>query len=127
GLNKVTPTDDHNDVAVGFRHHRPRPMIMREEGSMGEEAGTPKGLPDGRGEGGRVPPPLQGLDRFEARERIVQMLRAQGLLEKAEPHQHAVRHCYRCDTVVEPRLSDQWFVKMRPLAAPALAAYRSGA
>src|SRR5438309_11329228 len=54
------------------------------------------------------------------------MLRAQGLLEKTEPHQHAVRHCYRCDTVVEPRLSDQWCRKMRPLAEPALAAYRRG-
>src|SRR6059036_4117511 len=94
------------------------PLIMREDGSMGEEAGT--------GEGGRVPPPLQGLDRFEARAKIVQLLKAQGLLEKSEPYQHAVRHCYRCDTVVEPRLSDQWFVKMRPLAEPALAAYRSG-
>src|SRR2546425_394994 len=70
--------------------------------------------------------PLRGLDRFEAREKIVQLLKAEGLLEKTEPHQHAVRHCYRCDTVVEPRLSDQWFVKMRPLAEPALAAYRSG-
>src|SRR6059036_1426230 len=94
------------------------PLIMREDGSMGEEAGT--------GEGGRVPPPLQGLDRFEARAKLVQLLKAEGLLEKTEPHQHAVRHCYRCDTVVEPRLSDQWFVKMRPLAEPALAAYRSG-
>src|SRR5438093_1516950 len=126
GFVKVTPAHDANDFEIGLRHHLPMPLIMREDGSMGEEAGTPKGLPDGRGEGGRVPPPLQGLDRFEARERIVQMLRAQGLLEKAEPHQHAVRHCYRCDTVVEPRLSDQWFVKMRPLAEPALAAYRSG-
>src|SRR5437773_3387525 len=52
------------------------------------------------------------------------MLKAQGLLEKVEPHQHAVRHCYRCDTVVEPRLSDQWFVKMRPLAELVLKAYR---
>ena len=126
GFVKVTPAHDANDFEIGLRHHLPMPLIMREDGSMGEEAGTPKGLPDGRGEGGRVPPPLQGLDRFEAREKIVQMLRAQGLLEKAEPHQHAVRHCYRCDTVVEPRLSDQWFVKMRPLAEPALAAYRSG-
>jgi len=126
GFVKVTPAHDANDFEIGLRHHLPMPLIMREDGSMGEEAGTPKGLPDGRGEGGRVPPPLQGLDRFEAREKIVQMLRAQGLLEKAEPHQHAVRHCYRCDTVVEPRLSDQWFVKMRPLAEPALAAYRGG-
>jgi valyl-tRNA synthetase len=55
------------------------------------------------------------------------LLQQQGLLEKIEPHQHAVRHCYRCDTVVEPRLSDQWFVKMRPLAEPVLADYHRGA
>src|SRR6059036_3750635 len=118
GFVKVTPAHDANDFEIGLRHHLPMPLIMREDGSMGEEAGT--------GEGGRVPPPLQGLDRFEARAKIVQLLKAQGLLEKSEPYQHAVRHCYRCDTVVEPRLSDQWFVKMRPLAEPALAAYRSG-
>ena len=52
--------------------------------------------------------------------------RKSGRLVKVEPHQHAVRHCYRCDTVVEPRLSDQWFVKMKPLAKPALAAVRDG-
>src|SRR5439155_579104 len=76
--------------------------------------------------GPRVPQELQGVDRFEARKKIVAMLKAQGLLEKVEPHQHAVRHCYRCGTVVEPRLSDQWFVKMKPLAEPVLAAYRDG-
>ena len=71
---------------------------------------------------GRVPAELRGLDRFEARERIVADARgSSGALVKIEPHQHAVRHCYRCDTVVEPRLSDQWFVKMEPLAEPALA------
>jgi valyl-tRNA synthetase len=57
----------------------------------------------------------------------VDMLKERGLLEKVEPHRHAVRHCYRCDSVVEPRLSDQWFVKMKPLAEPALEAYRTGA
>ncbi len=56
----------------------------------------------------------------------MQLLRERKLLEKVEPHRHAVRHCYRCETVVEPRLSDQWFVKMKPLAEPALAAYRDG-
>src|SRR5437016_10549528 len=126
GFVKVTPAHDANDFEIGLRHKLDMPLVIREDGSMGEEPGNPKGLPDGRGEGGRVPPPLRGLDRFEAREKIVQLLKAEGLLEKTEPHQHAVRHCYRCDTVVEPRLSDQWFVKMRPLAEPALAAYRSG-
>src|SRR6059036_449537 len=58
GFVKVTPAHDANDFEIGQRHHLPMPLIMREDGSMGEEAGTPKGLPDGRGEGGRVPPPL---------------------------------------------------------------------
>src|SRR5256886_15713351 len=75
---------------------------------------------------GRVREALRGLDRFEARDRIVEMLRAEGALAKVESHQHAVRHCYRCDTVVEPRLSDQWFVKMEPLARSALKAVRDG-
>ncbi len=60
GFVKVTPAHDANDFEIGLRHHLPMPLIMREDGSMGEEAGTPKGLPDGRGEGGRVPPPLKG-------------------------------------------------------------------
>src|SRR5947208_3940933 len=92
------------------------PLIMREDGTMGEEPG--------KREEERVPPALRGVDRFEAREKVVEMLKEQGLLEKVEPHTHAVRHCYRCDTIVEPRLSDQWFVKMQPLAEPVLAQYR---
>jgi len=74
----------------------------------------------------RVPAELLGADRFEARERIIRSLEQSGQLIKVEPHQHAIRHCYRCDTVVEPRLSDQWFVKMAPLAKPALKAVRNG-
>jgi valyl-tRNA synthetase len=73
-----------------------------------------------------APERFQGLDRYEARKRVVAEFEAAGLLEKVEPHRHAVGHCYRCDTVVEPRLSEQWFVKMAPLARPALAAYREG-
>src|SRR5213593_2114660 len=117
GFVKVTPAHDANDFEIGTRHKLEMPLIMREDGTMGEEPG--------KREGERVPPSLRGLDRFEAREKIVEMLKEQGLLEKVEPHRHAVRHCYRCDTVVEPRLSDQWFVKMQPLAAPVLAAYRN--
>jgi valyl-tRNA synthetase len=75
---------------------------------------------------GRVPETLAGLDRAEARSKIVAMLQESGAMVKIEPHQHSVRHCYRCDTVVEPRLSDQWFVNMKPLAARALAVLRSG-
>src|SRR3989441_302016 len=78
----------------------------------------------GTGDGGRVPPDLQGLDRFDARKKIVKQLEQEGLLVKVEQHRHSVRRCYRCETVVEPRLSDQWFVKMKPLAEPVLAAYR---
>src|SRR6184192_2159804 len=119
GFVKVTPAHDAPDFEIGVRHKLEMPLVIREDGTMGEE-------PD-KGEGGRVPPLLRGLDRFGARETIVQMLKAQGLLEKVEPHPHAVRRCYRCDTIVEPRLSDQWFVKMQPLAEPVLAYYRRGA
>ncbi|MGH9259924.1 MAG: class I tRNA ligase family protein, partial [Acidimicrobiales bacterium] len=120
GFVKVTPAHDANDFEIGLRHKLAMPLVMTEDGRMEDEGGK------GKGEGGRVPPDLQRLDRFVAREKIVELLEAQGLLVKVEPHQHAVRHCYRCDTVVEPRLSDQWFVKMKPLAEPALAAYRAG-
>ncbi len=124
GFVKVTPAHDANDFEIGLRHKLPMPLIMREDGTMGEDGGGQGRT--GTDGGGRVPPELVGVDRFEARKRIAALLKAQGLLEKVEPHQHAVRHCYRCDTVVEPRLSDQWFVKMKPLAEPVLAAYRDG-
>src|SRR5436190_5291876 len=123
GFVKVTPAHDPNDFEIGLRHRLAMPLVMTEDGRMGE----PVGQSDGRTVGLRVPKELQGVDRFEARKKIVALLKAQGLLEKVEPHQHAVRHCYRCDTVVEPRLSDQWFVKMQPLAEPVLADYRRGA
>jgi valyl-tRNA synthetase len=88
-----------------------------------DETGTVREVNDADG---RVPESLSGMDRVEARRRVVELLEAEGRLVKVEPHDHAVRHCYRCDTVVEPRLSDQWFVKMEPLARPALAAMREG-
>jgi len=116
GVVKITPAHDANDFEVGLRHHLPAPVVIDPSGRLAE----------GTDAGGRVPASLRGLDRFVARERIVEMLRASGRLVKVEPHQHAVRHCYRCDTVVEPRLSDQWFVKMAPLAAPALQAVHEG-
>ena len=117
GVVKITPANDANDFAVGQRHALLAPVVIDEHGRMREE----------RDAAGRMPAALDGLDRFEARERIVELLRGEGVLVKTEAHQHAVRHCYRCDTVVEPRLSDQWFVKMEPLARPALAAVREGA
>jgi len=117
GVVKITPAHDANDFDVGRRHKLPTPIVIDEHAVVREvdEAA------------GRVPPSLSGLDRFAARERIVAMLRESGALVKVQPHQHAVRHCYRCDTVVEPRLSDQWFVQMEPLARPALQAVRDGA
>ncbi len=116
GAVKITPAHDPNDFEVGMRHGLGQPVIMDAEARL-----------NGAGDAvDRVPPELRGVDRFEARERMVNMLRDAGALVKVEPHQHSVRHCYRCDTVVEPRLSDQWFVKMAPLAKPALEAVRSG-
>ena len=116
GVVKITPAHDANDFEVGARHGLPMPVVIDELGAMR----------DGADASGRVPESLRGVDRFEARARVVEMLRAAGQLVKVEPHQHAVRHCYRCGTVVEPRLSDQWFVRMAPLAKPALEALRAG-
>src|SRR5690606_14966920 len=73
-----------------------------------------------------VPEEFRGLDRFEARERVVAALRERGLLETVEDYTTSIPHCYRCNTVVEPRLSDQWFVNTKPLAEPALRASREG-
>ena len=110
GAVKLTPAHDPLDFEIGQRHGMAPIDIMTPEARMAET----------------VPPRFQGLDRFDARERVVAELGALGLLEGSEPHRHAVGHCYRCGTVVEPRLSDQWFVRMRRLAEPALAAYREG-
>ena len=116
GVVKITPAHDPNDFEVGKRHKLAMPAIMSPDGTMANVADADH----------RVPAELIGIDRFEARERIVRTLEKSKQLVKVESHQHAVRHCYRCDTVVEPRLSDQWFVKMEPLAKPALQAVRDG-
>ncbi|MEO8192221.1 MAG: valine--tRNA ligase [Gemmatimonadales bacterium] len=115
GAVKITPAHDANDFEMGTRHALPMPVVLSPEGMMANGADADS----------RVPADLLGADRFEARERVVQMLRHAGALVKIESHSHSVRHCYRCDTVVEPRLSDQWFVKMKPLAEPALEAVRA--
>src|SRR5438105_5052984 len=112
GFVKVTPAHDASDFEIGMRHKLEMPLVMSEDAKM---------------DGERVPAELRGVDRFEARKKIIKMLEKDGLLEKIEPYPHSVRRCYRCDTVVEPRLSDQWFVKMKPLAEPVLAEYRRGA
>ncbi|HET7586426.1 MAG TPA: valine--tRNA ligase [Gemmatimonadaceae bacterium] len=116
GAVKITPAHDANDFEVGVRHALPMPVVIAPDATMinGQDAAA------------RVPADLVGLDRTAARERVVAMLRDAGLLVNVETHEHAVRHCYRCHTVVEPRLSDQWFVRMAPLAEPALAAVRDG-
>ncbi len=116
GVVKITPAHDANDFEVAQRHQLAMPVVIDEHGAMREVMDA----------GGRVPDELRGLDRFEARKQIVRMLDAEGLLVKQEPYRVAVRRCYRCDTVVEPRLSEQWFVRMQPLAAPALQAVRDG-
>ena len=110
GAVKVTPAHDPTDFEIGKRQGLPSIDVMTPEARMSLAA----------------PERFQGLDRYEARKRVVAEFEAAGLLEKVESHRHAVGHCYRCDTVVEPRLSEQWFVKMAPLARPALAAYREG-
>ena len=110
GAVKVTPAHDPTDFEIGRRHGLPSIAVMTPEARISLAA----------------PDRFQGLDRYEARTRVVAEFEAAGLLERVEPHRHAVGHCYRCDTVVEPRLSDQWFVRMEPLARPALARYRDG-
>jgi valyl-tRNA synthetase len=109
GAVKVTPAHDPNDFAMGQRHKLPSINIMQPDAVLNENAGK-----------------FKGMDRFAARKAVVAELEARGLLEKIEEHRHAVGHCYRCSTVVEPYLSKQWFVRMEPLAKPALAAVKSG-
>ncbi|MCF7849580.1 MAG: valine--tRNA ligase [Kiritimatiellales bacterium] len=109
GLVKVTPAHDPNDFEMGQRHNLPQINVMTDSGIMNEEAG-----------------PYQGMDRFECRKQLMEDLKTGGLVEKVDKHHHAVGHCYRCDTVVEPRLSPQWFVKMKPLARPAIEAVQDG-
>ena len=121
GFVKVTPAHDANDFEIGLRHGLAMPLVMRENGTMGDDGGDRQGDTTLR-----VPQSLVGVDRFVARKQIVKQLEAAGLLAKVESHHHNVRHCYRCDSIVEPRLSDQWFVKMQPLAEPVLAAYHAG-
>lgn len=110
GFVKITPAHDPNDFDIGARHDLPRIDVMNDDASIGASA----------------PEAYRGLDRFEARRRVMADLESQGLVEGVETHRHSVGHCYRCDTMVEPRLSLQWFVKMKPLAEPALEAYRDG-
>jgi valyl-tRNA synthetase len=110
GMVKVTPAHDPNDFEIAGRTGLPLLTVMTPDARMNDA----------------VPEPFRGLDRFDARKAVVRALEAEGLLGGTQPHNHAVPRCYRCDTVVEPRLSKQWFVKMKPLAEPALAVSRDG-
>ena len=110
GFVKVTPAHDPNDFEIGQRHNLEQLLVIDEHGVMNEAAGSD----------------FAGLDRYAARKKALEMLQEQGLLERIEDHEHAVGHCYRCDTVVEPYLSDQWFVKMKPLAEEAIQVVEEG-
>jgi len=109
GAVKVTPAHDPNDYRMGKKHNLEFINVMTPDGRMNSLAGK-----------------FSGLDRFKAREALIQELKSAGLLEKIQEHKLAVGHCYRCHTIVEPYLSKQWFVKMRPLAAPAIKAVKNG-
>ena len=109
GALKITPGHDPNDFEVGERHSLPVINVMGEDGTLNEEAG-----------------PYAGVERFEARKAIAEQLEREGLLEKIEPRAHSVGRCQRSGDVVEPIVSMQWFVKIGPLAEPALAAVQDG-
>ena len=110
GIVKITPAHDPNDFLVGKRHGLEEINIMTDDGHMNELAGAK----------------YVGMDRFQCRDVLVADLEADGFLDHIEDYDNQVGHCYRCHEVVESRLSKQWFVKMKPLAEPAIAAVRSG-
>ncbi len=107
GAVKITPAHDPNDFEVGLRHNLPVIRVMDDNGVMNELAGK-----------------YNGLTRDECRKQIVEDLKEGGFLVKIEPYKHNVGECYRCSTIVEPIVSKQWFVKMKPLAEPAIAAVK---
>ena len=109
GAVKITPAHDPNDFELGRRHKLPEIDVMTEDAHMNAAAGA-----------------YAGMDRFDARKRIVEDLKAQGFLERIENHSHAVGICDRCKTVIEPRISTQWFCKMNSMAAKAMEAVESG-
>ena len=109
GAVKVTPAHDPVDYELGQRHHLEAIDVMTDDGRMNERAGA-----------------FAGQTQAEARRNVVAELERQGLLEKIEDYRHAVGHCQRCDSLVEPRISTQWFARMKPLAEPALQAVRDG-
>lgn len=109
GVVKITPAHDPNDFEVGLRHNLPIVNVLNEDATINEKGGK-----------------YAGLDRYAARKQIVADLEAGGFLVKTDPHVHNVGTCYRCSATVEPRVSKQWFVSMKPLAAPAIDAVKNG-
>ncbi len=102
GALKITPAHDPNDFEIGKKHGFSPIWIMDEDGKMSDNT--------------YVPADLRGLDRYEAREKILEMLKTQGQLVRVKPHEHSVGHCQRCGYTIEPYLSEQWFVKMQPVS-----------
>ena len=109
GAVKITPSHDPDDFSIGIKHNLEFITVIDSEGRMNENAGE-----------------FKGLDRFECREKIIEQLKKNGLLSKVEPYIHRVGHCHRCGTIIEPYLSTQWFVKMKPLAQPAIEVVEKG-
>jgi len=109
GAVKITPAHDINDFELGIRHNLPQITVIGFDAKMTEEAGK-----------------YAGLDREQCRTAVLKDLEAEGLLVREDLLQHAVGTCYRCDTVIEPLISRQWFVRMKPLAEPAIKAVRAG-
>ena len=109
GVVKITPAHDPNDFEVGLRHNLQQIRVMDDNAKMNEFAGQ-----------------YQGMDRYEARKQIIEDLKNLDLLVKIQDHTHNVGTCYRCTTVIEPIISKQWFVKMKPLAEPAIEVVKNG-
>ncbi len=109
GALKITPAHDPTDFEVGQRHNLPLVDIMNPDATLNENAG-----------------PYAGLERFACRDMVVDDLKGKGLLEKIEPYLHSVGHCIRCQTMVEPRVSLQWFIRTKPLAEKAIRTVREG-
>ena len=109
GAVKVTPAHDHNDFAIGQRHDLPQVSVINEDGRMTDTTG-----------------PFTGLKVLEARGAVLDSLEREGALIEVKDHEHAVGHCQRCSTVVEPLVSTQWFVRIGPLAKPAIDVVREG-
>jgi len=120
GALKITPGHDFNDFEIGARFGLDKISIFDADAKIDAGAFL------SRGEKGDWIERYQGKDRFEARKQIVAELKEKGYLEKVEPHRHAVGRCYRCQTVIEPYLTPQWFVDIKPLAEPAMEAVRAG-